>query len=201
MSSERLRSPQQRRTRRGRHVRGEERSPRRELLEWSLALAIALAIGLFLHFLVFQLIRVDGPSMQPTLHTGQRMFCTPATYMLRKPVRGEVVITAYPHRDGDNFVKRVIGLPGERVSIHDGAVYIDGEPLDEPYIKETIFYDMDEITVPEDSVFVLGDNRNDSSDSHDTQVGALPLSMLKAKVHAVVWPLSEFKLIATPSYD
>ena len=61
-----------------------------------MALAIALAIGLFLHFLVFQLIQVEGPSMQPTLHTGQRMFCTPATYLLRKPVRGEIVITAYP---------------------------------------------------------------------------------------------------------
>ena len=106
------------------------------------ALAIALAIGLFLHFLVFQLIQVEGPSMQPTLHTGQRMFCTPATYLLRKPVRGEIVITAYPNREGDNFVKRVVALEGETVAIHDGAVYINGVRLNEPYIKGEIQYEI-----------------------------------------------------------
>ncbi len=103
--------------------------------------------------------------MQPTLHTGQRMFCTPATYLLRKPVRGEIVITAYPNREGDNFVKRVVALEGETVAIHDGAVYINGVRLNEPYIKGEIQYEMEEITVEEGHVFVLGDNRNDSSDS------------------------------------
>ena len=127
----------------GRHTRRPETNPKRELLEWCLALAIALAIGLALHFLVFQLIQVDGPSMQPTLHTGQRMFCTPATYLLRKPVRGEIVITAYPNKGSTNFVKRVIALEGETVSIHDGAVYINGVRLNEPYIKGEIQYEME----------------------------------------------------------
>ncbi len=185
----------------GRHARRPETNPRRELLEWCVALAIALAIGLFLHFLVFQLIQVEGPSMQPTLHTGQRMFCTPATYLLRKPVRGEIVITAYPNREGDNFVKRVVALEGETVAIHDGAVYINGVRLNEPYIKGEIQYEMEEITVQPDHVFVLGDNRNDSSDSHDPRIGALPLSMLKGKVHAIVWPLSEISLLPTPEYN
>ena len=185
----------------GRHVRPPQTNAKQELLEWIVALAIALAIGLLLHFLVFQLIQVEGPSMQPTLHTGQRMFCTPATYLLRKPVRGEIVITAYPNREGDNFVKRVIALEGESVAIHDGAVYINGVRLNEPYIKEEIHYEMEEITVEPGHVFVLGDNRNDSSDSHDPQIGTLPLSMLKGKVHAIVWPLSEFSLLPTPEYN
>ena len=182
----------------GRHRRKSPTNPKQELIEWVVALAIAAVVGLFLHFLVFQMIRVDGPSMQPTLHTGQRMFSTPATYLLREPVRGEIVITSFPNRTGDYFVKRVIALPGERVAIHDGAVYINGERLDEPYIKESIQYTMDEITVEDGHVFVLGDNRNDSSDSHDPRVGTLPFSMLKGKVQAVIWPLSEISWVTTP---
>lgn len=184
-----------------RHIKKVPTNPRQELIEWVIALAIAVVVGLVLHFLVFQMIRVDGPSMQPTLHTGQRMFSTPATYFLREPVRGEIVITAFPERKGDYFVKRVIGLPGERIAIHDGSVYINGKKLDEPYIKESIEYTMDEILIEEGHVFVLGDNRNDSTDSHSSYVGALPMSMLKGKVQAVLWPLSEIQWIVTPEYN
>jgi len=98
-------------------------------------------------------------------------------------------------------VKRVIALPGERVAVYDGAVYINGQALNEPYIKEKIDYTMDEIVVEEGHVFVLGDNRNDSTDSHDPRVGTLPFSMLKGKVQAVIWPFNEFQLVSTPEYN
>jgi signal peptidase I len=186
---------------RGRHRRKNAINPRKEALEWILSLVIALGVGLILHFFVFQLVRVDGPSMQPNLHTDQRMFCTPATYFFRKPVRGEVVITSFPNRPGETFVKRVIGLPGEKIAVHDGAVYINGTAISEPYIKAPIQYVMEETVVPQDSVFVMGDNRNDSSDSHDPSVGPLPLKMIKGKVHAVVWPISEFTIVPTPEYS
>ncbi len=186
---------------RGRHSQSVKTNPRQEFIEWVVALAVAVVVGLVLHFLVFQLIRVDGPSMQPTLHTGQRMFSTPATYMLREPVRGEIIITSFPNRKGDYFVKRVIALPGERVAIYDGSVYINGERLNESYIKEEIGYTMDEITVEEGHVFVLGDNRNDSTDSHDPRIGTLPYSMLKGKVQAVIWPLTEIQWVSTPEYN
>ena len=94
------------------------------------------------------------------------------------------------------FMKRFKKAPG--MSCVD---YINGVRLNEPYIKGAIQYEMEEITVQPDHVFVLGDNRNDSSDSHDPRIGALPLSMLKGKVHAIVWPLSEISLLPTPEYN
>ncbi len=191
----------------GRHLSDRTRNKRdqkpgagRELLEWCIALVSALAVGLLLHFFVFQFVQVQGPSMQPTLYTGERLLCTPATYMFRSPVRGEIVITSYPNRGNDHFVKRVIALPGETISVHSGRVWIDGKSLDEPYIPEEILYEMDAMKIPEGYVFVMGDNRNDSSDSHSPQVGPLKISMLKGKAHFVVWPFSKMTRIQTPDY-
>jgi len=179
-----------------------ERSRSREIREWIISLVVAVALGLTLHFLVFQLVRVDGTSMTNTLGNNYIVFSTPATYMFRAPVRGEIVITQYPARLGEHFVKRVIGLPGETIEVKNGRVYINGNPLNEPYTKdETIDYEMEAVVIPQGFIFVMGDNRNNSNDSHSLSVGPIPLSYLQGKAHFILWPFSEFGALELPTYS
>ncbi len=161
----------------------------KEVAEWVFSIVIAVALALLIHNFVFQIIRVDGPSMEPTLYTDERMLVTKFTYYFDSPQRGDIVVTKFPE-DRRNFVKRIIGLPGETISISDGKLYIDGVVLDEPYIKETLLWDYDEITINQDSYVVMGDNRNNSRDSRHISVGPLEEKMIVGKAQFVVWPLS-----------
>lgn len=155
-----------------------------------LVVLCALAIRLF----VFEPIRVDGPSMEPTLLNDERMFVEKVSYWLEAPKRGEVVIVYYP---GYTIpaVKRVIGLPGETVEVSGGAVCIDGKALDESaYWNGYILGDMLPFTVPEQSVFVIGDNRNDSKDSRNLlEVGPIPYARIVGRALAVIWPFSGYR--------
>ncbi len=96
----------------------------------------------------------------------------------------------YPDvRDKDNYVKRVVGLPGDTVEIRDGILYVNDQAIDEPYLAEPMEDDLQKLTVPEGCVYVLGDNRNISRDSRYFDVGPIPLDHLLGEVHAVAWPL------------
>ena len=107
------------------------------------------------------------------------------------PEYGDVVIVVPPDKDVD-YIKRVIALPGETIYIRNGQVYIDGEPIDESaYITGLMYGDMDPVTVPEDCVFVMGDNRNDSKDSRDASVGCIPYDRIVGRSRSIIWPLSE----------
>jgi signal peptidase I len=130
--------------------------------------------------------------MQPTLYTDERMAVTIFSYYFNTPQRGDVVVTKYPD-DSRNFVKRVIGLPGETLEIKDGKVYIDGVELDEPYISEEINFDYGEITIGEGKYFVMGDNRNNSRDSRYINVGPLDEELIVGKAQYVVWPFGELR--------
>ncbi len=154
---------------------------------------LALAIRLF----VFEPVLVSGDSMYPTLLDGERMFVEKLTYLVEPPQRGDIVICHYPYYD-ENCVKRVIGLPGETIEIAGGMVYIDGAPLEEgAYWEGEIWKDMAPQLVPEDSVFVIGDNRNYSTDSRDRAVGPLTYGQIIGKVHFVIWPLEECRNVYT----
>ena len=154
---------------------------------------LALAIRLF----VFEPVLVSGDSMYPTLLDGERMFVEKLTYLVEPPQRGDIVICHYPYYD-ENCVKRVIGLPGETIEIAGGMVYIDGAPLEESaYWEGEIWQDMAPQLVPEDSVFVIGDNRNYSTDSRDRAVGPLTYGQIIGKVHFVIWPLEECRNVYT----
>src|SRR5215471_10440828 len=109
---------------------------------------------------------VEGASMEPTLHTRQYLVVDTLLPRARLPQRGEVIIFRYPRDPDVEYVKRVVGLPGETIAVAHGRVWVDGQPLDEPYIREIPRYVWGPGRVPSDSVFVLGDNRNSSSDSH-----------------------------------
>lgn len=163
----------------------------REITEWVISIIIAVALALVIHNNVFQLIRVDGPSMQETLWTGERMLVTPFSYIKNQPERGDIIVTNFPN-DTRHFVKRVIGLEGETIEVKDGRVYIDGVVLVEEYLHEEILGYMEPVLVDDGAVFVMGDNRNNSSDSRSSFVGSVDDELIIGKVHAVVYPFSEY---------
>jgi len=141
-------------------------------------------------------IRVDGESMLPSLQSGEFVVVYRLAYMLGSPGHGDVIVFRYPRDPKQEFIKRVIGLPGERVEISRGKVSINGEVMNESYIAAPPVY-QGEWKVPESAVFVLGDNRNNSSDSHNW--GTVPLEDVVGKAVFVYWPPWEWGLIEHPT--
>jgi len=169
-------------------VQGTVSSWLRELVEAVLpALVIVLVVNVFLA----QATRVEGQSMDPNLHNNQRIIIEKLTYRFRPPRRGEIVVLRRPQPDP--LIKRVIGLPGEKVAIHNEQVYIDGEPLDEPYLREITGGVMSPEIVPERHVFVLGDNRDSSNDSR--AFGMVALDDIVGRAWIRYWPPKEVGLV------
>ena len=168
----------------------------REILSWVVCICGAVLIALLLRFFVFEMVRVDGPSMQPTLYKDQTVFVEKLSIARDSVKRFDVVIARYPNREGA-FVKRVVGLPGDTIEVRDdGHLYINSEQIDEPYIlEEFIDRQFGPYTVPEDCYFVMGDNRNDSLDSRSPDVGAIPKKEVVGHALFVVWPLDQIKKI------
>jgi signal peptidase I len=137
-------------------------------------------------------VRVDGFSMTPTLQHGEYVLVSSIPYMIGEPQRGDIIVFSYPLDLKQHLIKRVIGLPGETISIVNGTVAVNGQVLDEPYIAQSPIYN-GEWTVGEDQLFVLGDNRNDSKDSH--QWGYLPIEDIIGKALLIYWPPPEWKLV------
>lgn len=162
---------------------------KRELKGWIISLSAAIIIALALRFFVFEFIRVDGPSMKPTLYTDEYVFMEKVTYWFRHPLRGDIVICSFP-ASKDSFVKRVIGQPGDKVKVTEGVLYINDIP-DHEYYGGVFNNDMDEVTVPENCVMVMGDNRNESRDSRDPSVGPIPYDKILGKAEFVIWPLDK----------
>lgn len=171
-----------------------------EVYEWIYSIIIALAIAMVIHIFFFQPTRVSGESMMPTLHNGEYLIVSKWNHVLGEvPNYGDIVIidsrVQYPRTWKDDvaepmnnymaffnhdlqtkniWVKRVIGRPGDTLDFHDGKVWRNGEPLDEPYINEPMEYSRKgEIKIPEGYVFCMGDNRNHSSDSRF--IGPVPI--------------------------
>ena len=167
---------------------------RRSNLDFILYLIIMLIAVFSLRQYVGEPIMVDGPSMDYTLASGERMLVEKVTYLVKEPQRGDIIICYYPGYDV-SCVKRVIGLPGDIVEIRGGLTYVNGELLDEsewtaePYM----WYDHSGVIVPKDHVFVMGDNRNYSKDSRDFTVGCIPYERIVGRAIAVIWPFSNFR--------
>lgn len=140
-------------------------------------------------------IRVDGYSMEPTLHNGEFVIVNRLAYRFGEPSRGDVIVFLYPRDPNQEYIKRVIGLPGDRVRVSGGRVYVNDEPLAEPYIAAAPRY-QSEWTVPEGNLFVLGDNRNNSSDSHNW--GPVPFDNVIGKALFVYWPPNSWGAIEHP---
>lgn len=153
----------------------------RDILE-TLVLAIVLFVGINA---VSARVRVDGFSMRPTLQDGEFVLVNRLAYRFGEVQRGDIIVFRYPSDTSQELIKRVIGLPGEHVEIRSGQVFIDELPMNEDYIAAQPVYS-GTWQIPEDQLFVLGDNRNDSSDSHSW--GLLPITNVIGKAILIYWP-------------
>lgn len=160
----------------------------------------ALAIALICRATLAEARWIPTPSMVPTLAIGDRLVVDKVTYHFRTPVRGDIVVF-HPPKTIEDFginsefvlVKRVIGLPGERIEVREGHVFINDLPLQENYIADAPIYTMPEQVIPQGMVFVMGDNRNQSADSHIW--GPLPIRNVIGRAQLRFWPPSRFNLL------
>lgn len=140
-------------------------------------------------------IRVDGYSMEPTLQSGEFVIVNKLSYTFGEPRIGDVIVFRYPRDPEQEYIKRVVGLPGDNIKVMNGKVLVNDIPLDEPYISSPPNYQT-EWEVPEEAVFVLGDNRNNSSDSHNW--GPVHMDYVIGKAVLVYWPPEQWGLIDHP---
>lgn len=160
---------------------------------WEVLQTLLMAVILyFLIDVVVGRVRVENISMEPTLQEGQFILVNKMAYRLGDFQRGDVVIFHYPRSPEEDYIKRVIGLPGDTVKVENGQVQVNGQVLDEPYIASPPTYNST-WAVPEGQIFVLGDNRNRSSDSHSW--GFVPVGMVVGKALVVYWPLDDLKIL------
>ena len=149
----------------------------------------AIVIAVLLNMFVVQPTKVRGESMEPTLHTNEYLLVEKLSYRLHLPRRGDVVVFKYPRDEQENFIKRVIAVPGETVEIVSGRVYIDGQPIGEPYLLQLPRESMPPTKIPEDKLFVLGDNRLNSNDSR--AFGMVSMDEVVGRAWLRYWPLGE----------
>ncbi len=160
--------------------------------ELFITLGLALAIFLVLQTTIQSSI-VDGSSMEPGLKDSQRLIVIKAAYHFKTPERGDIIIIHPPVAPQNQWVKRIIGLPGDSVEVKNRTVYVNGIPLDEPYINERPEYTLAPYQVPENNYFVLGDNRNASSDSH--RRWTVEREDIVGEVWLRFWPLSSWGIV------
>jgi signal peptidase I len=159
-----------------------------DILE-TLVLAVVLYFGINA---VSARVRVDGFSMRPTLQDGEYILVNKLAYQFSEPVRGDIVVFVFPINPEEDLIKRIIGIPGDSITIQDGVLTVNGVVVQEPYINAPPAYN-GTWQVPEGELFVLGDNRNDSRDSH--QWGLLPIGNVIGRAVLIYWPPEDWQVI------
>ena len=167
-----------------------KKSWKRELLEWVLTVGCAVVLALLIRAFLFEPFVVKGDSMRETLADTEVMFATKFDYLLGDPGRFDVVICHYPKRS-ENFVKRIVGIPGDTVAVRDGYLYVNGQRYEEEYIVHRPNYTLQDYLVGPGEYFVLGDNRSNSNDSH--YVGPLSREEIVAHVRYVLFPFGSVR--------
>lgn len=146
---------------------------------------------------------VLGPSMEPTFETNQFLIVSRIHYLIGEPERGDIVVFHFPGNTEEDYIKRVIGLPGETVEIRDTRVYVEGQELTEPYINEECRPDRCRDatwTLAEDEYFVMGDNRNHSQDSRASSVGPVSRNYIVGEVLLRYWPPEDWGIVSRINY-
>src|SRR5271157_5095662 len=155
---------------------------------WARDLLVSLAISAFIIIFLYQPVKVEGTSMMPELEDQERIFVNMFVYRWEPIQRGDIVVFRYPHDTSQSFIKRVIGLAGDRIRIDNGQVFVNGKALAEPYVPSEYADDRSsgEIVVPPNSYFLLGDHRNMSKDSRN--FGAVNQRYIYGKAVFGYWP-------------
>ncbi|TRM12234.1 signal peptidase I [Lentibacillus cibarius] len=169
----------------------EKTKKKNEWLEWGKAILIAIILALFLRTFIFATSIVDGESMEPTLEDGETVLFNKFTYLFEEPEREDIVIIKRPLK---NYVKRVIGLPGETISVKNKTLYIDGEAYNQSFLNNErlkMTGHVGPVKVPKDNYFVMGDNRAISKDSRNG-LGFIRESEIIGKSELIIFPFKEW---------
>ena len=173
-------------------------SPLKELLSMLIYIGVVLGVTFLIITFVGQRTHVSGESMENTLDNGDQLIVDKITYRFRDPERFDIIVFPFHYKENTYYIKRIIGLPGETVQIADGTIYINGQVLEESYGRE-VMQDpgiaAEPITLGEDEYFVLGDNRNQSSDSRDPSVGLIHRDEIIGRAWLRIWPLDSFGIL------
>ena len=170
------------------------RSAAAELRDWLKSIAVALAIVVFLNLYVFNLSTVRGHSMEPTLKEREWLFVNKLAYRIGEPKRGDVVVLRDPDPNtGKQYlVKRIVAVPGDEVEIRGGVLYVNGEPVNEPYTDHRIEDgDIGPIVIEKDHYFVMGDNRHRGASKDSRMFGQVAEKSIQGRADFILWPLHE----------
>lgn len=175
----------------------EKTSLGRELFQWAMVLIIAVVLAFLVDSFVIVNAQIPSGSMENTIMTGDRVFGSRLSYLFGDPKRFDIIIFKYPDDESQLFIKRIIGLPGETVEIHDGGIYINGsdEPLDDVATKEPMEGSFGPYTIPDGCYFVMGDNRNNSRDSRYWQNTFVTEDEILGMAVFRYWPLNKMKFL------
>lgn len=175
----------------------EKASVGKELFQWVLVILGAVILAFLIDTFVIVNAQIPSGSMENTIMTGDRVFGNRLAYKFSDPKRFDIIIFKYPDDESQLFIKRIIGLPGETVEIHDGNIYINGSdtPLEDVDIKEPMEGSFGPYTVPEGCYFVMGDNRNNSRDSRYWENTFVSEDEILGKAVLRYWPLNKMKLL------
>ena len=177
----------------------EDRSIVREMLGWLVYILIIIGLTYLIITFVGQRTRVSGSSMETTLSDGDNLIVDKISYRFRDPKRYDIIVFPYQYEENVYYIKRIIGLPGETVQVKDGYVYINGEKLESDIYGKEVMQSAgiaaEPITLGDDEYFVLGDNRNNSSDSRDPSVGILKRKDLLGRAWVRIYPFDKVGVI------
>lgn len=169
------------------------------LLGWILYILVIIGLTYLIITYVGQRTRVSGDSMNPTLQDGDNLIVDKISYRFRDPERYDIIVFPFKHEENTFYIKRIIGLPGETIQVVDGYVYIDGELLESDIYGAEVMREAniaaEPIALGEDEYFVLGDNRNHSSDSRDPSVGVLTREDLLGRAWVRIYPFDQAGVI------
>lgn len=186
---------------------GKNNKKKNEVFEWIKAIITALFLVVVVRYILFTPIAVDGESMMPTLKNGDRMIVNKINYKISDIERFDIIV--FHATEEEDYIKRVIGLPGDHIEYKDDTLYINGKPYEEPYLDDskqnledgrflTESFTIEETpvaseTVPDGYLFVMGDNRRNSKDSR--HIGAIPIDEIVGKTNIVFWPVNEIQIV------